>query len=178
MTIETLSSKLAERMKSINPEKTSSVEVLTYGWMILFNTAAIVFGSFVIGWITGKVQEVMIELLAFALLRAISGGYHVKSSSMCILLSVSTFGILPFVPITSTWNVILIASSALLTAIFAPAGLGEQSNIPPKYYPLLKILSVGLILVSSSLFSQNSTLAKIYFIQSLTLLFARGGERN
>lgn len=173
MTIEALSLKLAERMKSINPEKTSSVEVLTYGWMILINIIAVLIGTLTIGWLTGNLQEVMIGLFSFALLRSITGGYHFESASLCILFSILAFCLLPYVPVSSTWNIILIIISALLTAILAPAGLGEQSNIPPKYYPLLKILSVGLILGSSFLFFQNGTLAKVYFIQSLSLLFAK-----
>lgn len=141
--------------------------------MILINIVTILFGTITIGWLTGNLQEVMIGLFAFALLRSITGGYHFESSSLCILFSIVAFCLLPYVPVTPTWNIILIAISALLTAIFAPTGLGDQSNIPPKYYPYLKILSVALILGSSFLFFQVGALAKAYFIQSLTLLLVK-----
>jgi len=63
--VEALAARLANSIKSANPENTASVPVLKYGLIILINFLTTFFLTLVIGIFLGKVQEVLLGLLVF-----------------------------------------------------------------------------------------------------------------
>jgi accessory gene regulator B len=172
--LEGFAHRTAVRMKTINYEKTASLEVLKFGLLLFINFISIVFISLSIGLITGKLTETLVTLVAFALLRACTGGYHLKSSILCIFYSSALMSIIPHVPMNLLAVYVLIIISILLILIFAPFGMENQSNIPKRFYPLLKI--IGVLLVATNLFILSSTLAVCFFVQSVMLIRMKGGR--
>jgi len=58
--------------------------------------------------------------------------------------------------------------SILILLFKAPDGIEKISRIDPKYYPLLKVISV--VLVASDFFIHSSLLSAVFLTQALTLL--------
>jgi Accessory gene regulator B. len=123
-------------------------------------------------------RETMQVLFAFGLLRMISGGYHFKSASVCIVVSAGVAALLPFVELSIFYINILNITNMVLTIILSPSRIEEQTRIPSKYFPLLKIGST--VLVASNFLFQSQLLAITWFIQVLSLirLPKKGGERG
>jgi accessory gene regulator B len=171
--LDAFAQRTAIRMKAINSEKTASVEVMKYGLLIFINIFSIIFISLLIGFITGKLMETLLTLVAFALLRACTGGYHLKSSIHCIFFSSALMTIIPHIPMNQSSTLSLTIFSIVLVLIFAPFALEHQNNIPKRYYPYIKIM--GIVLVSINLFLMSNTLALCFFVQSVMLIRRIGG---
>ncbi|MEX2460189.1 MAG: accessory gene regulator B family protein [Paenibacillaceae bacterium] len=177
--LDAFAERIAFKMKSINNEKTASIEVMKYGLLIFFNLFSIVVSSTLIGFVTGKLMETLFVLLAFAVLRACTGGRHLKSSIGCILFSATILSIIPHIPLNQISTLIVTISTIIIIIFFAPFELENQTNIPKKYYPLLK--AIAIILVTINIFFLSEALAICSFIQSLMLIRGKGGivdEKN
>jgi accessory gene regulator B len=173
--LDAFAQRTAVRMKAINNEKTASVEVLKFGLLLFINSFSIMFISLLIGFITGKLIETVLTLVGFALLRACTGGYHLKSSIQCIIISSAIMTIIPHIPLNQSVALSLTVISIVLVLIFAPFALENQNNIPKRYYPYLKIM--GIILVAINLFLMSNTLAVCFFVQSVMLIRRIGGTQ-
>jgi accessory gene regulator B len=177
--LDAFAQRTAIRMKAINSEKTASIEVMKYGLLVFINLFSIIFISLLIGFISGKLLETLLALVAFALLRSCTGGYHLKSSIHCIIFSSALMTTIPHIPMNQSAALILTILSIVLVLIFAPFSLENQNNIPKRLYPLLKI--VGIMLVAINLFLMSNTLAVCFFVQSVMLIRRIGGteyEKN
>ncbi|MDK8182142.1 accessory gene regulator B family protein [Paenibacillus sp. UMB4589-SE434] len=166
--IEKLSLAIATLIKARVPEHPASIAVMKFSLAVVINTLAIVILSLVISLVTGRVTETTIVLIAFAGLRGISGGIHLKSGDSCVLVTTAIVTLISLVEVNANSVLILTGLSAVLCAVFAPSRIEMQSRIDSKYYPLLKLVSV--LVVSTNLIFMSSTLAATYFIQSLTLI--------
>jgi accessory gene regulator B len=165
----------AIRMKAINEENTASIEVLKFGLLLFINSFSIVFISLLAGFVTGKLMETLLTLVAFALLRACTGGYHLKSPIQCILFSSALMIIIPHIPMNQTIAQSLTTVSIILVLVFAPFALENQNNIPKRFYPFLKI--VGVLIVALNFFFLSNTLAVCFFVQSVMLIRRIGGTQ-
>lgn len=172
--IQKLSHSFAVHLKQIVPHHPASVPVIAYGISFVLNTGSIVGGSLVIGLWTGRLLEVVTAMIGFALLRRTSGGLHLKSGIMCIVVSTGLMTLLSFASFDVQQTQVFTVTAAALAAVFAPSGLQHQSRMPAEMYPLLKVLSVVIII--SNLVIGNATLAAAFLVQSLTLMQLKGGE--
>lgn len=166
--LEILAKHLAVRMKQALPDDPISESVLRYGWAIVLNTVFTLAFSAMFGLAVGKLAETMTVLFAFALLRGITGGYHFKSGTVCVLVSSAMATALTFIQPDSYIRLLLTVVSAVLIALHAPAGIERQTRIPVAYHPWLKVL--GLLLVLANLRMQSDLLALSWFVQSVTLI--------
>lgn len=167
--IDGLAAKLANGIKKTNPEKTASVEVMQFALIILINGLITFVLALLIGFLTGKFVETVLILLAFILLRFVTGGFHFDSSIKCTVVSTGLAILLPHVPITfQMLNLLLGVLSLILILMYAPANIEGHTRIPPKFYPHLKV--IALILVSSNFIIGSPSLSLGFFVQSLTLV--------
>jgi len=166
--VNTLAKRLAIGIKQVVPEAPQSVEVLSYALSFILNALYIIGASLLISLFTGKVQEVIIVLIGYALLRQVSGGIHLKSGTLCIIISTAGATALSFVSFNHNVLLLVTAISLLLALVYAPSRIDKQTRIPSKYYPLLKLIS--LVIISSSFFIGSAVLASAFLLQSLTLI--------
>lgn len=166
--VDKLALGIAKKIKSIVPEHPSSVNVLKYALIVILNAVFGVSLSLLVSYLTGKTSEVIVIILAFALLRQLSGGYHIKSSDGCVIASVVLFTLLSLITINPMSVLVLNCISVLLALAYAPSKIDKQSKIPKKYYPFLKLVSV--LLITTNLFLQSSTISLAFFAQCLSLI--------
>ncbi|NOU80601.1 accessory regulator AgrB [Paenibacillus sp. LMG 31459] len=166
--IDAMAGRMAAGIKKRSPEHPASLEVLKHSLAILINTFSIMVLSLVIGLVTRRVSEVIVVLVAFALLRMVSGGLHLKSGTWCVIvttLGVSVLSQVALIPVIVAW---ITTISLVLAAIFSPTDLRKQSRISVRFYPLLKVISV--VMVASNYFFSSSTIAVSFLLQTLLLI--------
>ncbi|WP_088830022.1 accessory gene regulator ArgB-like protein [Paenibacillus tyrfis] len=155
-------------IKNANPEKTTSIEIMEYALSILFNTLSIIVITLIMGYIFGKLYETIIVLISFTWLRFFSGGFHIRSSIGCILVSVFICTSLPHLPEFSVSIVTLTnVTSIILLLLFAP-NIDQETKLKDVYHPVYKCLAVGL--VSINFIYMSSLLAITFFVQCLTII--------
>ncbi|MEC0168141.1 accessory gene regulator B family protein [Paenibacillus graminis] len=167
---------MAQGIKDKIPDHPASIAVLKFSIAIIINTVSIITLTLLVSIFTGNTKEAAIALIAFAILRQVSGGKHLNSNISCILVTTTLFTAISFVEMNSLWTKILTVLSLVLVLLFAPSSIEKQSRIPKKYYPLLKVISSLLIIMSFYISVPALTLT--FFIQSLTLIPLKGGENN
>jgi accessory gene regulator B len=160
-------------MVAAGVERPASVPVIQYALHIVFNTAGGVILSLVIGGLTGNFGATALTLAAFALLRYLTGGYHMKSGVACVIVSSAIVSAIPHVALPEIWTYVVTAAALVITAIKAPANYDKYARIPKRYYPLLKLIACGVIAVNFAVGSE--ILAITYIVQALLLL---GGENK
>ncbi|KAF6585026.1 accessory gene regulator ArgB-like protein [Paenibacillus sp. EKM211P] len=170
--IEALSNKIAIHIKSVVPDHPASVPVLKHALAITLNVIFITGLSILISLITGRVKEVVTIMAAFAFLRQMTGGVHLKSGMSCVAVSTLLFTALSFISLDHKWTMIATIISMLLILIFAPAGIENQTRIPKRYFPLLKV--AALVTLGLNLWFALPYVAISFFAQ--TLLLINGGR--
>lgn len=173
--IEVISQKIAVRIKEANPEHPASVEVLRYAMASVINITGTFVLAVLIGFLLGQTTDTILALAAFAILRSISGGYHLQSSIHCLVISAVVANIIPLISISDPVLVICTIISATLALFFAPSNIKRSSRIPARFYPLLKFLSMAIILCNLFLYSE--VIACCFLLQSV-LLIHLGGEKQ
>lgn len=166
--IEVMALRMAEGIKRNIPDHKASVAVLKYSLSILLNTVFIIIGTLLLSIVTGRTKEALILLVAFALIRQVSGGVHLKSGMQCVLATTAAFTFLSLFHLDILYIQVFNVLTVLLYLIFAPSRIREQNRIPKRYYPALKVLSV--LIVSSSFLFQSTTLTLCFLVQGLTLI--------
>lgn len=166
--IDQISLKMAVAVKNRAPEHPASLAVLKHALAVLINTFSIIVLSVLVGMLTGHTKEIVIIMVSFASLRMLSGGFHLKTGDMCVIVTTSIFVGLSYVNANHLLTIIFTVVSVLLALLFAPSGIANQSRIPKKYYPLLKVASV--ILISLNFVVGSSVIAVCFLTQSLTLI--------
>lgn len=169
--IEALSNKIAVHIKNNVPDHPASVAVLKHALAILLNMVFITGLTLFISAITGRYKEVLTIMAAFAFLRQMTGGLHLKSGMGCVVVSTLLFTGLSLVHLDYTWTLGATIASMLLILAFAPAGIERQTRIPPRYFPLLRL--GAFIVVSFNLWIANPFIAISFLAQSLLLINIR-----
>lgn len=171
--IQASSAKLARLLKEANPTHPASEAVLAYAIASTMNIAGTAIVAMAAAMLLGNAGEVAVALASFAVLRAISGGYHLKSGIGCIVVTSVCANAVPFIPVP-VWGIYALTIAAMLLALaFAPSKIERSTRIPARYFPLLKLIAVFLIAVNLLLVSD--IIAITVFIQCLTLL-RKGGD--
>jgi accessory gene regulator B len=171
MMIDIYANRIAVAIKEANTEITASVEVMQYALILLFNGFTIFFSSLLIGLITGRFYETLVILISFAILRQLSGGFHFESGVYCIITSTALLSSLPHIPLPDNWIMPLTFISLLSFLAFAPSDIDQQTRIPSKYYPVLKLISV--LLVCSNFFLLSEIFTKAIFTQAVFIIKLR-----
>lgn len=169
--IETISRKISLRIKNADPENTASVEVLAYAIGVYINFFSVVAISLVTGILIGHFAETCIALAGFGILRLVSGGRHLKSLTACVVVSVVAFSVLPYIhlPISTT----LLTTLSLILALFYAPLILEETNMPRKWAPYLKVIST--VVIAFNYFFDSEILGIAFFFQSILLISMKGG---
>lgn len=166
--MNTLSFRIASIIKRANPQETSSIEIMQYSLNIIFNSVLIVTLSLFIGCLTGSIAATATALFGFAFLRLMSGGKHLKSATACNIISITLCSSLPHITLLSEQHFMTINMfSLIIVLIFAP-NPDANVQVPLRYYPLLKIISV--LMIVSNLFIHSHVLGLAFLAQSLTII--------
>ncbi|MBE0335135.1 accessory gene regulator ArgB-like protein [Paenibacillus sp. 23TSA30-6] len=169
--IEMMALRIATHIKHAVPDHPASTQVLKFVLAAILNTVFIITLTLTVSLFTGKLIEVVIIMVAFAFLRQMTGGLHLKSGMGCVVVSTLLFTGLSFVHLDYKWTMGATIASTLLILVFAPAGIENQTRIPPKYFPLLKV--AALILVGFNLWFANPITAVSFLTQTLLLINIR-----
>ncbi|MBG9786589.1 accessory gene regulator ArgB-like protein [Brevibacillus laterosporus] len=164
--VEKFSKKLATLIHEANPQ--SSVPVLNYSISVTLNFLAILIITILIGYFFDRLAETMTALLSFVLLRAFSGGYHLKSLDGCVVVTVGIMVLIPYIPMASITTVVLTAISALLVLIQAPNNVYDEVRVPREKHLFFKIVSV--LIVCSNFVFISPILSLSFFVQSILLI--------
>ncbi|RUS44596.1 accessory gene regulator ArgB-like protein [Cohnella sp. AR92] len=170
--INKLSRNFAVRIKKAAPDSPQSVEVLKYALSAILNTFFIIGFSLIVSLFTGKLSEVIIVLIGFALLRQVSGGFHLKSGTWCIIVSTLGITLISFADFGQAVSSRITVIALILALIFAPSRIEKQTRIPAKYFPILKLLSI--LIVSTNFALHFPVLSTAFLVQGLTLIRRRG----
>lgn len=169
--IESLSLRLANHIKSVVPEHPASVAVMKHALAIGINMVLIVILTLTTAIMTGHMRETIVIMIVFAILRQMTGGYHLKSGVSCIVVSTVLLTALSFVTLDYTLTMASTGASMLLILLLAPAGIERQSKIPKRFYPALKWSS--FVLVGLNLIVASPLIAVAVLAQSVTLIIVR-----
>lgn len=174
--IDTLSHRIAVRIKESNPEETSSVEVMTYALQGIFQNVVTVGSALLIGLCFGHFLDTFLAATCFMGLRLVSGGFHFKSAFACFVFSASVFAVIPFIEVDKSVIVLINVISLFLAAIFSPSNIKEHIRVEEKYFPLFKLVSV--ILVAANFFILSSIVAFAFLAQTLSLITLKKEVRS
>lgn len=153
------------------PEHQATVAVLQYSISFILNILFIIGLSLGISLLTGQIMNAVIALIAFAALRQVSGGYHLKSGMMCIVVSTAGITLLSFAEFNGTATILFNGIAFILALFFAPSRIEAQTRIPKKYFPILKLISLAMIAIGFA--AGSSVLASAFLVQALTLIRIR-----
>jgi accessory gene regulator B len=155
--IDRLALRTARTIRANYPEAASE-QVLFYALCLLINTSIAIATALLISWITGHFLKALLVIFVYTLLRYVSGGLHLSTSLRCCVYSIFLFTLLTHVSIDYAalhLGPLLTLLSALILLKTAPQGIRNVSRIDPKYYPVLKVISVAI--AAANLFFQSST---------------------
>jgi len=153
-----------------------SVPVILFALQIITNTVSITVATLVIGLLTGSIGQTALTVVAFAIIRYLSGGYHLKINAACIVVSTAILAVIPHITLGETANFSLTVVSVIIFALFAPSNYDKYARMPRRYYPLLKIVSIGLVAVNLGV--RSDVLALTYIIQSGLLIAGKWEEKR
>ncbi|MBO7745199.1 accessory gene regulator B family protein [Paenibacillus sp. MWE-103] len=165
---------LHDRMVAAGVEKAPSAAVIKYAFDILTNTLSAAVAALIIGAFTGEFRSTCFALLVLAVIRYMSGGYHLRSSLLCATVSTLTLAAIPHVPVADAWMPYLTGFAVIMMLIFAPANYDTYATLPARYYPLLKVLSA--LFAASNFLVHSDIMTVVIVLQSILLLFKEGGE--
>lgn len=166
--IETLAEKISTYLKDQNEEETTSIAIMKYSLIIIINVLVTIIFSFTIGAITGKLLETSVTFAIASILRFISGGFHFKSATNCIVVSTILISCIPHIAISKEISFYFTLLGLILFIIYAPSNITGHTRIPEKYFPYLKLVSV--VFVGCNLIIQNQIFALIFLLQGISLI--------
>lgn len=169
--IQIIARRLAVSIKRVVPDHRVSAEVMEFSLSALLNAFFIIVISLGVAIFTGRISEAATILVAFAVLRQVSGGKHLEDGVLCIVVSTAGVLVLSMADFSNTVVHALNVASLLLAIIFAPSRIEGQTRIPKRFYPLLKVIAI--LIIAANLFIGSSVLAATFFVQALTLIRGR-----
>ncbi|MFF2887872.1 accessory gene regulator B family protein [Paenibacillus sp. NPDC057967] len=174
MRISVLATRLAEGIVKEAPEFSNRVGRIRHTLVFLLNIVPIILLTTIIGLVTGRLIEMWTVLLSFAILRQVSGGIHMGTSEMCILVTTIGATVLSFAEFHLAAIHIMTSISLILVLIYAPSRIEGRTLFPKKYFKYLKIAAAILIL--SNFFIQSSVIAAAFLAQSFMIIRLKGDE--
>lgn len=141
---------------------------LTYTKMIIILTLAIILNMF---------KEVVSILLFFNIIRYFGFGVHARKSSECLISSIISFIVLPYILLRVNINnlaILIIGGICIIDFIlFAPADTIKRPFKNKKKKMIRKILTliVAIIYILLSLIIENGIISKIFIISVIIEAF-------
>ncbi|OMD66779.1 accessory gene regulator B family protein [Paenibacillus odorifer] len=161
-----ISKKLIEKYE----EEMPVLNILKYSIKFLIVNLLPVLFLLILSMITGGLTNYIKAMIGFALLRQVSGGYHIKRAELCVVISTSSiFLIANFSYLLSGYVDSMNLISLLLVLIFSPSNIEEQTRVNKKYHFVFKILSVIFIILSMYISDVVFSVAIIF--QCLLLIY-------
>ncbi|MEK3851170.1 accessory gene regulator B family protein [Paenibacillus sp. FSL R7-0340] len=164
--LEKLSRLIAKKIKETDPEGPGSVEIFEWELGIRLNLIATIILTLLFGWLFGHIILSLVSLLTFILIRKASGGIHIKSLTLCAIVSAFIFSVIPFLKLEMLEKVLLSCISFLIFLKWAPNDFEEVYTT--NSFKKLKWASVIIVLVS--FISQWPVLILTVFAQAITIL--------
>jgi len=177
--IESLAWRIAKHIKTIVPNHPAPIENLNHSLIICLNFFTVIFLTVLGSIFTSHGKEVAIILIAFAVLRQLTGGLHLESSTVCAIATAGVATTLSVLELNHLTTVILNVIGLVCVMSFAPAGIEDQTIIPERFYPILKV--VGMFIIASNFWFDSSYAAIAYCAQGIMLaayVFYKGGEKK
>jgi accessory gene regulator B len=158
---------IAKSIRANYPDAASET-VLKYSLSLMINSFGAVAITLIVCAFTGHLIEGVTVIFFYTLLRVVSGGAHMPTSLSCCITSIIIFTSIAHTSFEYSYITVIIDLITLLILLMkAPEGIQNVSRIDPKYYPLLKAVSLGLVL--SNFYVQSSLLSITFFVQTLFL---------
>jgi accessory gene regulator B len=173
--VEYLSHFLATSLKNEDKQnQMRSYEVLVYGLKIILNTLSVICLTLLLGWAFGWFIDVIITMVSFASLRWFSGGYHIKSSDLCVLISSILMLLITMISKIYEPPFIIYSAISLFSIIvmllYAPSKKIDRIKQPKKFL-LYKIISCLMIILSLVLHSDIVVLT--FMVQAITIIIGK-----
>lgn len=169
--LERLSLRLAERIVANENGTQDDVEILNYEIGIRLANYSIIVLTIISACVFGVLLDSIVCLIALSMLRKFSGGAHFKSLTLCVLVSVLLFilvplVLVPFVELNIVSTMIITSIVFVIMMFYAPNIFIERnsSNIDP-YNKL-----ISLAMVTCNYFIQSDVIAVAFLIQAITIL--------
>lgn len=169
MIIEDFSKRITKKMKSLNPDNTGTVKDMATGLVIIINGLIIIFIVVITGILSDLLLQSLLAIFSFILLRFFSGGYHVKSSLFCSVISSLILISIPYIQIDNQYLLALTVFTFVIILLFAPSQMEDNVTLAKKYY--LKFKMISLLIVSSNFLLQSELLAITFLIQCFLVIF-------
>ncbi len=166
--VESIALKTAKYINS-NVEGASSIEVLKFVLISLINYIIVAFSVLVFCLFSGHLLEGLISIIVIPFFRQFTGGIHFKSSTLCNATSIILVLIAIHVPFKFYPTGILLSIISILILLKnAPHNIKGFSKLESKYYPILKVMAI--LIVMSNFLLQSPLLVSLFFVQSLLTL--------
>lgn len=173
--ISTTSNRIARRLKQYDSDSRYDVEVLQWQIGIYLNYAATVILTGFFGWLLNDVLAALLSMLAFIFIRRFSGGVHLKSLSLCALISAGIFASIPLISIDSKVVLLINLLNCLIYIWCAPNIFEDLNESPIDSYR--KIISFAI--VASNLVIGSQVIAITFLVQAILIMpFWKGGESH
>ncbi|MBD0381254.1 accessory gene regulator B family protein [Paenibacillus sedimenti] len=163
ITVDKLAHQIANSIHKNAPE--FSPAILKYMLSAILNLLITVIIVLVIAGFTGHFLDAFLCVWAFPLLRHFSGGMHFKSNTICNVVSSFFILLAIFLPV-NYWYEGLVLNIIAVSILLINAPQGVKGTIDPKFYPVLKVISV--LIVASNFLFQSHILTLVFLIQALT----------
>ncbi|WP_311078193.1 accessory gene regulator B family protein [Paenibacillus polymyxa] len=174
--IDNIADKSSFYLKNKYRDELPSEQIIRYALkLIILNVIPVLIVVFVATYLNIVPQSIT-ALISFSLLRMFSGGFHFKSAEYCIVFSslmiivISKFGFL-----LSDCSFIMYCVCIVLVMIYAPSKIKEQTRVKEEYFHRFKIIS--LVIVSLFYIWDNPVSNLAILVQSLLLIYRKGGEK-
>jgi accessory gene regulator B len=173
---------LIEHISTIASNKLSQYEnmpeedVMKYSIKFLLTNFLTILLIVSVGLAIERFYEVFLVAFSFALLRRFIGGYHIKSSELCVFASVALVTVLTLIGVSITeYSVFINIGSLLLVILYAPHNIDDTTLVNKKYFFLFKL--IGFFLISINFYINNIYVSIGFFAEALTIIHFKGGEK-
>lgn len=167
----------SKALKRKYPNELPEVETLNYVHKFIVSNIIPIIIILLIGIYTNRLEDISLSLFGFAILRGFSGGIHLKSFGACFFISTILIIGIPFLGnYIADYSVLFTVLASLIVGVYAPSNIRKQTLIPEKYFIYLKIISTLIVL--SNLLIRSDILTAAFFVQALTLIRLKGGEKK
>jgi accessory gene regulator B len=155
--IEAAAYSIAERLNKYTDNKNINIDLVRYRIAEILHLIVIFSVSIAISIFTGKTVETILALIAFGILRMLSGGFHLKTLEGCEVFTIALVTAITFIHSGNT--ILLNLVTLILLTIFSRKKLSYKV--------------VSILLVASNFIVQSEIVAFSFLAQSLTLIHLR-----
>ncbi len=150
------------------------LDELTYGIAHALNTFIPAVLTIMIAGILDRITETLIGMIAFALFRSLTGGYHFRNPTTCTFATIVILTMLPILRYDQCYF-IYNALAILLTISFARCEKMEHTNLQYKNKSLLTMIAI--LTVHLNYVIGSDLLSVAFLVQSVTIIHLPGRRK-